>query len=85
MKDTVRDTVKAVLTTSFRSAFDNSLVPAFQVGTERLFAQVQTSFESGMSGLAKEGQKVQQNSTRSTESLESEVCDKVTRDDFFLT
>ncbi len=73
VKDTVRDTVKSALASSFRSAFDSSLVPAFQTGTERMFSQVQTSFEAGMGGLVEEGRKAQQATHRSTESLESEV------------
>ncbi len=73
VRDTVRDTVKTSLASSFRTAFDNSLVPAFQVGTERLFAQVQSAFEGGMGGLVDEGRKAQQYSARSSESLENEV------------
>lgn len=73
VKDTVKDTVKGVLTTSFRGAFENTLVPSFQAGTDRMFAQVQSSFESGMVGLAEESRKVHQSTVRSTESLENEV------------
>jgi hypothetical protein len=73
VKDTVRDTVKSALASSFRSAFDSSLVPAFQAGTERMFSQVQTSFDAGMGGLVEEGRKAHQATHRSTESLESEV------------
>lgn len=73
VKDTVRDTVKTALATSFKSAFEGSLVPAFHAGTEKLFGQVQASFERGMGGLVDEGRQAQQYSARSTESLESEV------------
>ena len=41
VKDTVRDTVKSTLASSFRTAFESSLLPAFQIGTDRMFAQVQ--------------------------------------------
>ena len=74
VKDTVKDTVKGVLSTSFKGAFESTLVPSFQAGTDRMFAQVQSSFELGMAGLAEENRKIQQSSARSTESLENEVC-----------
>jgi hypothetical protein len=40
VKDSLRENVKNAMGTSFRGAFESSLVPAFQVGTERLFSQV---------------------------------------------
>lgn len=54
VQNTVRDTVKGGLTSSFRTAFENTLLPAFQAGTDRMFAQVQGSFEVGMEGLAEQ-------------------------------
>ena len=46
VKDTVRDTVKSSLASSFRTAFESSLLPAFQIGTDRMFAQVQSEWQS---------------------------------------
>lgn len=54
IKETVRDTVKSALSSTFTRAFENSLLPAFQAGTDRMFAQLQTSFEAGMEGLAEQ-------------------------------
>lgn len=51
VKDTVRETVKSALQSAFRTAFENSLLPAFQAGTDRLYGQLQTSFEQGVEGL----------------------------------
>jgi hypothetical protein len=60
VKDTVRDTVKAALASSFRTAFESSLLPAFQAGTDRMFAQVQASFDQGMEGLAEQARRSQE-------------------------
>ena len=56
-----------------RSSFENTLVPSFQAGTERMFSQVQSSFDLGLAGLVEEGRKAHQNTARSTEALENEV------------
>jgi len=60
VKDVVRDTVKAALASSFLKAFESSLLPAFQAGTDRMFAQVQASFDHGMEGLAEQARRSQE-------------------------
>lgn len=70
----MKDTVKGALTSTFRVAFENSLLPAFQAGTDRMFAQVQEAFEVGMEGLIEQGRISQQLSRESNESLLAEVA-----------
>jgi len=74
VKEAVKDTVKVALTSTFRAAFENSLLPAFQAGTDRMFAQVQESFEVGMEGLIEQGRISQQLSKETNESLLAEVA-----------
>jgi hypothetical protein len=69
----VKDTVKASLTSTFRGAFENSLLPAFQAGTDRMFAQVQEAVDTGMEGLIEQGRISQQISTDATVELQEEV------------
>ena len=73
VREGVKESVKASLSTSFRAAFENSLLPAFQAGTDRMFAQVQETFEIGIDGLVEQGRMTQQMSNSSTAELQNEV------------
>eukprot|EP01038_Epipyxis_sp_PR26KG_P009485 gene9485-12776_t len=58
LKDVIKDSIKTSLSSSFRLSFENSILPAFQVGTDKLFNQIQSGFEIGMNGLAEENTKI---------------------------
>jgi len=73
VKESVKDTVKTSLTSVFRSSFENTLLPAFQAGTDRMFAQVQESFEVGMDGLIEQGKIAHQISSSSNMDLRTQV------------
>ncbi len=74
VRDAVKESVKVQLQSAFRAAFENSLLPAFQVGTDRMFAQVQESFEIGMDGLVEQGRISQQISAASTQELLAQIA-----------
>ena len=74
VRDAVKESVKVQLHSAFRAAFENSLLPAFQVGTDRMFAQVQESFEIGMDGLCEQGRISQQISAASTQELLAQIA-----------
>lgn len=59
MKDMVKDSVKAALASAFRTAFENSLLPAFQAGTDRMFAQLRSAFDDGLEGMAEQARQAQ--------------------------
>jgi len=60
-------------TITTRSSFENTLLPAFQAGTDRMFAQVQESFEMGMDGLIEQGKIAHQISSSSNMDLRTQV------------
>ncbi len=73
IKESTKESVKLHLADSFRNAFENSLLPAFQTGVDRLFAQINLSFENGLKSLILETENIQQQNIRSNEDLENEV------------
>lgn len=72
-KDVIKETIKTTLAESFRNAFESSLLPAFQAGIDRLFAQVNVSFENGMKNFSEDVILFHQEHQRSYVDLEQEV------------
>jgi enhancer of mRNA-decapping protein 4 len=76
VKDTVRETVKSSLSSAFRTSFESSLLPAFQAGTDRMFMQLQASFEQGLEGLVEQDRE-RAEETRATAQLVALLKDEV--------
>jgi len=76
VKDTVRETVKSSLASAFRTSFESSLLPAFQAGTDRMFMQLQASFEQGLEGLVEQDRE-RAEETRATAQLVALLKDEV--------
>jgi len=72
-RDTVRDAVKTTLGASFRTAFEKSLLPAFEAGTNRMFGQIQSTFEEGLGRLLEESTRTVQITKQNNEELRAEV------------
>ena len=73
MGELVSETVRTHINKSFRSAFESSLLPAFQAGTTRMFAQIQGSFDAGIETLAAQTQNVLRVHNSEIEKLHVEV------------
>jgi hypothetical protein len=65
--------VKAVLSTTVSTIFEKSLLPAFEAGTQQMFAQISAAFESGMQSLAARNDAIQRNSSKEISSLLAQV------------
>lgn len=73
LRDAAKDSVKQSLSQSFRTAFESSLLPAFQAGTERMFAQLSAGFEEGMRNVSTDCQQLINNQQAAYNSLQQEV------------
>jgi hypothetical protein len=77
IKESIKENIKVHLSDLFRNTFENSLLPAFQIGCDRLFAQLNMSFENGLKSLILEMENVvtiaNQNQMSSQKDLEQEM------------
>jgi hypothetical protein len=77
IKESIKENIKVHLSDLFRNTFENSLLPAFQIGCDRLFAQLNMSFENGLKSLILEMENVvtiaNQNQMNSQKDLEQEM------------
>jgi hypothetical protein len=70
----VKHQLKTAMDSSFKKAFEGSLLPAFQAGTAKMFGQVQASFESGMQRLIDHSASVQAGQIREISALKTEMA-----------
>jgi len=56
IQNTVGNALKQSLSKAFRKSFESSLLPAFQAGTDRMFAQISLSFDEGLDKLMQQGE-----------------------------
>lgn len=69
----MKDVVKSSISNSFKQAFEHNLAPAFQVGVNNMFSQIQSAVDSGMANVIEEAKKVFEVNQHYQEGLESEV------------
>lgn len=70
---TVKEAVTQSLSSTFRLAFENTLLPSFEAGTTRMFAQVEESFDSGLERLEKQARYATEVTRGTVDELQEEV------------
>ena len=75
LEETLNKAVKKNIQEAFKTAFETSLVPAYQAGTDKMFTQIQTSFEVGMKEMGKEARNNQVQNFQNYEQLSKRVED----------
>lgn len=74
ISSTVKEAVTQSLSSTFRLAFENTLLPSFEAGTTRMFAQVEESFDSGLDRLEKQAQYTTESTRQTVDELQGEVA-----------
>jgi hypothetical protein len=73
IRDSIKDNLRPTLVKAFKAAFESTIVPAYQSGTEIMFQQIQQTFETGMQALVEENKSFLSRSALESGALRHEV------------
>jgi hypothetical protein len=70
---TVRETLKQEMVAGFKQTFESTILPAFQAGANKMFAQIQATFDTGLKQMMDEASRTNRSQSATMQQLKDEV------------